>query len=52
MLTAGTTDPSPLVLTAIYMSGIFVGYALLTGPEEWQRAWQTVRQALTRRLGG
>jgi hypothetical protein len=47
-----TTDPSPFVLTAIYMSGIFGGYALLTGPEEWQQVWQTVREAWTRRRGG
>jgi hypothetical protein len=45
-------DPSPLVLTALYMAGIFAGYALLTAPEEWQRAWQTVRQALDRRREG
>ena len=45
-------EPSPLVLTALYMAGIFTGYALLTAPEEWQRAWQTVRQALNRRRQG
>jgi hypothetical protein len=45
-------DPSPLLLTALYMAGIFSGYALLTGPEEWQRAWQVVRQVWTRRNGG
>jgi hypothetical protein len=45
-------DPSPLSLTALYMAGIFAGYALLTAPEEWQRAWQTVRRAWNRRLGG
>jgi hypothetical protein len=45
-------DPSPLSLTAIYMAGILAGYALLTAPEEWQRAWQTVRRVWSRRLGG
>jgi hypothetical protein len=45
-------DPSPLVLTAIYMASILAGYALLTAPEEWERAWQTVRQVWTRRHGG
>jgi hypothetical protein len=44
-------DPSPLVLTAIYMASILAGYALLTAPEEWQRAWQVVRQ-VWRRNGG
>jgi hypothetical protein len=45
-------EPSPLLLTALYMAGIVTGYALLTAPEEWQRAWQVVRQAWTRRRRG
>lgn len=45
-------DPSPLALTALYMAGIFAGYALLTAPEEWDRAWQTVRRAWDRRRRG
>ena len=45
-------DPSPFVLTAIYMASILAGYALLTAPEEWQRAWQVVRQVWTRGNGG
>jgi hypothetical protein len=45
-------DPSPVLLTALYMAGIVAGYALLTAPEEWQEAWQTVRQAWTRRRRG
>jgi|RhiMethySRZTD1v2_1073278.scaffolds.fasta_scaffold3742408_2 hypothetical protein len=48
----GSGDPSPLLLTALYMAGILGGYVLLTAPEEWQRAWQTVRQAWTRRRQG
>ncbi len=44
-------DPSPLLLTAIYLGGILGGYALLTAPHEWQRAWQTVQRAWTRRQG-
>ena len=44
----GSGDPSPLLLTALYMAAILMGYALLTAPEEWQRAWQVVRQAWTR----
>ena len=45
-------EPSPVLLTALYLSGILTGYALLTAPEEWQRAWQTVRQAWIRRRRG
>jgi hypothetical protein len=52
MLYIATSDPSPLMLTALYMAGILAGYALLTAPEEWQRAWQTVRRVWTRRRGG
>jgi hypothetical protein len=51
-MTPTSGDPSPLVLTAIYMASILAGYALLTAPEEWQRAWQVVRQTWTRRNGG
>ena len=52
MLPMSSGDPSPLMLTALYMAGILGGYALLTQPEEWQRAWQTVRQVWTGRRGG
>jgi len=52
MLPISSSDPSPLMLTALYMSGILAGYALTTAPEEWQRAWQTVREAWTRRRRG
>ena len=48
----GSGDPSPVFLTALYMAGILGGYALLTAPEEWQRAWQTVREVWTRRPRG
>jgi hypothetical protein len=51
-MTPMPSDPSPLVLTAIYMASILAGYALLTAPEEWQRAWQVVRQVWTRGSGG
>lgn len=44
-----TSDPSPLVQTAVYMAGILAGYALLTGPEEWARAWDAVRSVWSRR---
>jgi hypothetical protein len=40
------------MLTALYLAGILSGYAILTAPEEWQRAWQTVREVWTRRRRG
>jgi hypothetical protein len=30
------------------MAGMLTGYALLTRPEEWSRAWQTVRSVWSR----
>ena len=42
-------EPSPLIQTAVYMGGILGGYALLTRPEEWARAWETVRSVWSRR---
>jgi hypothetical protein len=42
-----SSDPSPLLQAAVYMAGILVGYALLTPPQEWTRAWQTVRSILS-----
>ena len=52
MLTMPSADPSPLALTALYMAGILGGYALVSGPQEWQRAWQTVREAWARKPRG
>jgi hypothetical protein len=49
MLLIASTDPSPLVQTAVYMAGILVGYILLVRPDEWQRAWQTIRNTWTKR---
>jgi hypothetical protein len=37
------SDPSPLVQTAVYMAGVLAGYILLVRPDEWQRAWDTIR---------
>jgi hypothetical protein len=44
MLLTPATDPSPLVQTATYMLGVLGGYLLLVRPDEWQRAWQTIRR--------
>lgn len=49
MLLIASSDPSPLVQAATYMAGVLVGYVLLVRPEEWQDAWQTVRNSLSRR---
>lgn len=38
-----SSDPSPLMQTAVYMAGVLVGYILLVQPDEWQRAWETLR---------
>jgi hypothetical protein len=38
-----SSDPSPLVQTAVYMAGVLVGYILLVRPDEWQSAWETLR---------
>jgi hypothetical protein len=43
MLLIASSDPSPLVQTAVYMAGVFLGYVLLVQPDEWQSAWQTLR---------
>ena len=40
-----SSDPSPLVQTAVYMGGMLAGYLLLTQPEEWDRVRETVREA-------
>jgi hypothetical protein len=36
-------DPSPFVQTAVYMAGVFLGYVLLVRPDEWQSAWEILR---------
>jgi hypothetical protein len=46
-----SSDPSPLMQTAVYMGGILAGYLLLTRPEEWERVRETVRQVWERRRG-
>jgi hypothetical protein len=43
MLLVASTDPSPLIQTTVYMAGVLVGYLLLVNPDEWQRAWQEIR---------
>jgi hypothetical protein len=48
MLLLTTADPSPLVQTAVYMAGVLAGYMLLVRPDEWQRAWETIRETWTK----
>ena len=43
------TDPSPLSLAAVYMTGILLGHLLLTPTSEFRRVWQTIRESWTRR---
>jgi hypothetical protein len=43
MLMVASTEPSPLIQTAVYMAGVLAGYLLLVRPDEWQRAWQEIR---------
>jgi hypothetical protein len=49
MLFNTSTDPSPLVQAVVYMAGILGGYMLLSQPDEWQRAWETIRDTWTKR---
>ena len=42
-------DPSPIAQAAVYMAGMLAGYLLLTQPEEWARARETVREVWERR---
>jgi hypothetical protein len=41
-------DPSPMVQAAVYMAGVLVGYVLLVPPDEWQSAWETLRNTWSR----
>jgi hypothetical protein len=49
MLVIVFSDPSPLVQTVVYMAGVLGGYMLLVRPDEWQRAWQTIRNTWSKR---
>jgi hypothetical protein len=49
MLLIASSDPSPIVQAAVYMGGILAGYALLIRPEEWQSAWETLRNTWSKR---
>jgi hypothetical protein len=40
------TEPSPFVQACVYMSGVLVGYVLLTHPDEWQRAREAIQEFL------
>jgi hypothetical protein len=49
MLSSIPTDPSPLSLAVVYLSGILLGHVLLTPTEDLRRVWQTIRSAWSRR---
>ncbi|HEY8196468.1 MAG TPA: hypothetical protein VIG04_05800 [Gemmatimonadales bacterium] len=38
-----------MVQAAVYMAGVLVGYVLLVPPDEWQNAWTSLRNSLSRR---
>lgn len=48
MLLIASADPSPLVQTTVYMAGVLVGYILLVRPDEWQSAWESLRNSWTK----
>jgi hypothetical protein len=49
MLLNLSSDPSPVVQTAVYMAAVAAGYVLLLGPEEWQQVRETIRNTWTGR---
>jgi hypothetical protein len=49
MLLVASSHPSPLVQTAVYMAGVLGGYVLLVRPDEWQHAWETIRNTWLKR---
>lgn len=48
MLLIASSDPSPIVQTAVYMAGVLVGYVLLIRPDEWQTARDALRRTWTK----
>jgi hypothetical protein len=38
-----------MVQAAVYMGGVLAGYVRLVGPDEWQSAWETLRNTWSRR---
>ena len=49
MISNAPVDPSPLAQAIVYLTGILLGHALLTPPEQLQRAWNMFRSAWRRR---
>jgi hypothetical protein len=43
------SDPSPMVQAAVYMAAVLAGYVLLVQPDEWQNAWESLRNTWSRR---
>lgn len=42
-------DPSPMVQAGVYMAGMLLGYVLLVPRDEWQNAWETIRNTWSKR---
>jgi hypothetical protein len=38
-----------MVQAAVYMGGVLAGYVLLVKPDEWQSAWESLRNTWSRR---
>jgi hypothetical protein len=38
-----------MVQAAVYMGGVLAGYVLLVRPDEWQSAWNVLRNTWSRR---
>ena len=38
-----------MVQAAVYMGGVLAGYVLLVRPDEWQSAWESLRNTWSRR---
>jgi hypothetical protein len=49
MLSSLPTEPSPLSLAAVYLTGILLGHLLLMPTEDLRRVWQTIRSTWSRR---
>ena len=43
------SDPSPMVQATVYMAGVLAGYVMLVRPDEWQTAWDELRNWSKRR---
>ncbi|HEV8177908.1 MAG TPA: hypothetical protein VGP44_09495 [Gemmatimonadales bacterium] len=38
-----------MVQAGVYMAGVLLGYVLLVQPDEWQNAWESLRNSWSQR---